>query len=182
MKILIMLVIFGLLATIVNAEESDAEQAVALLKKGESGVLATITVIDAEDGQPRIDRPYVSSTPFVINKKGELIIFISDLAVHTKNLNKNSNASIIVNRPDKTGDYFNGSRVTVNGKCLKVTDEKEIEACRKIYMGQYKAAEDWADFGDFNYYKLDPVEVYFIGGFGEINWIDLKEYREAAKK
>ena len=171
MKALIILGVIAM-AAIVQAEETKSEQVVSLLKQGDGGILATINV----------DKPYVSSTPFIIDKDGNPVIFISDLALHTKNINKNPNVSIIVKKPDKNGSYFNGSRVTVNGKMVKVTDEKEAEACKKIYMGRYKEAEDWADFGDFNYFKLEPTEIYLIGGFGEIDWVDLKDYKAALKK
>lgn len=171
MKALMVLGIIAMTA-IAQAEENKAEQSVSLLKQGDGGILATINA----------DKPYVSSTPFVLDKEGNPVIFISDLALHTKNISKNQNVSIIVNKPDKDGSYFNGSRVTVNGKMVKVTEEKEIEACKKAYMSRYKEAQDWADFGDFNYFKLEPKEIYLIGGFGEIDWVDLKDYKAALKK
>lgn len=159
---------FLLLAMMAN-KPTEAQQAVALLKQGDGDILATI----------KKDEPYVSSTPFVLDVEGRPVIFISDLALHTDNISKNPNVSIIVNKPDKEGSFFNGSRVTIGGKMVKVTDEKEIAQCRNLYMGRYKEAKDWADFGDFNYYRLEYKEIYLIGGFGEIHWIDLKEYKEA---
>ena len=83
------------MTAIAQAEENKAEQSVSLLKQGDGGILATINV----------DKPYVSSTPFVLDKEGNPVIFISDLALHTKNISKNQNVSIIVNKPDKDGRF-----------------------------------------------------------------------------
>ena len=165
-----------LLCNIMSAEEpkkpTKVEQALMLLMQGDGGILATING----------NSPYVSSTPFTLNKDGNPIIFISDLARHTAYISKNPNVSIIINKPDKDGDYFNGSRVTVNGKMVKVTDEEEIKLCAKSYMSRFKEAQAWADFGDFNYYKLETSEMFMIGGFGEIDYIDLKEFKTLLKK
>lgn len=150
-------------------EPTNAQKAHDLLKEGDGGILATING----------DKPYVSSTPFVLNKEGQPVIFISDLARHTKNLDKNGNASLIVNKPDADGSYFNGSRVTLSGEFVIVDDADEIATLRKIYMDRYKEAEEWADLGDFNYYKLDIKDIYFIGGFGEIHGIELDDYKKA---
>lgn len=160
-----------LLTVVLAAEPTEAQQALSLLRQGESGVLGTSVK----------DQPYVSAMPFALNKEGQPIILISDLAVHTERLGKNPNASVIVNKPDKDGSYFAGSRVTMSGKFVKVTDAKQIEECRKVYLGKFKEAEIWADFGDFNYYKLEYKEIYLIGGFGEIHQIDLDDYKEAVR-
>lgn len=157
-----------------EAQEPDfAKQAVALLSNGQGGIVSTI-----ENG----NKPYLSSMPFVIDNEGRPIVFISDLARHTDNIQKNSNVSIIVSEPDKQGSYFNGSRVTLSGKFVKVTNEKEIAACRKLYMSHFEEAKEWADFGDFNYYRLEIDDIFFIGGFGEIDSVNLKQYKEAVKK
>ena len=169
--IIAVLLLFAGTATAAE-ERSFAEQAVTLLSKGQTGIASTIEK----------DKPYLSSMPFVIDSEGRPIVFISDLARHTDNIQKNPNASLIVNQPDEKGSYFNGSRVTLEGKFVQVTDEKEIAACRKVYMERFKEAKLWADFGDFNYYRLEINKIFFIGGFGDIDYVDLKDYKGALKK
>ena len=35
-------------------------------------------------------------------------------------------------------------------------------------------------WGDYTFYRMNNViDVYFVGGFGTLNWVDLKEYRDA---
>lgn len=153
---------------------NKSEQVYVLLEKyGEGAVLATIDEDNA---------PYLSSAPIVLNKKGQPVVFLSDLALHTKNINKSPKVSVIVNQPDKKGSYFNGARATVKGTMVQVTDEKEVAECRKKYLDNYREAEDWADFGDFHYYRLEFTGIYFIGGFGEIDWLDLDEYKSVVSE
>ena len=34
--------------------------------------------------------------------------------------------------------------------------------------------------GDYTFYRMNKViDVYFVGGFGTLNWVDLNEYRSA---
>lgn len=172
MKLLIVLAILALAATVKAADPTPAQGAVALMKQGAGGVLATI----------KGTGPYTSSTPFVIDAEGRPLIFISDLARHTKNIKANPSVSMIVNKPDSDGSYFNGSRCTMGGKMQKITDEKEIADAKKRYFGKYKEAEDYAEFADFNFFRLEYDDIYYIGGFGDINVVTPEEYKAAAKE
>lgn len=163
------------IATATKVEAADptpAQKAVAMMKHGEGGVLATVNNLS----------PYISSTPFVIDAEGRPIIYISDLARHTRYIKANPNASIIVNKPDKDGSYFNGSRCTIGGKAFVLTDEKEIADAKKRYFSKYKEAEGYAELHDFNFYRLDCEDIFFIGGFGDINVIKVSDYKDAAKE
>ena len=36
------------------------------------------------------------------------------------------------------------------------------------------------DFGDFAFWRLDVRDVYFVGGFGAMGWIEAAEYERAS--
>src|SRR5438034_7920206 len=37
-------------------------------------------------------------------------------------------------------------------------------------------ASTWVDFEDFSFYRMDVVDVYYVGGFGVMGWISASEY------
>lgn len=124
--------------------------------------------------------PFGSLTPFIIDKNGCPILFLSDLAQHTENIGKNSRCSIMIHRIDKD-DIFNSPRITFAGKITKVSD-KEREEIAKIYLKRHPEAADFIDFADFNFYRLQIRHIHYIGGFGDINWVDVKEYKKNLPK
>lgn len=164
-------------------DESYAVQAHKLIQKHKVGMVSTIA--DTK-GKPK---PYGSVMPFALvsptcckTNAGSPYVFISDLAVHTSNINKNPNVSVMVFQPDKDGNVFNGARVTFSGKFVKITDEKSVEKLKKDYLVAHPDAKDFIDFGDFNFYVLEIETIYYIGGFGEIGEVDVDEYRKVANK
>ena len=37
----------------------------------------------------------------------------------------------------------------------------------------------WVDFEDFSFYRMDVVDVYYVGGFGVMGWVAASAYRQA---
>jgi putative heme iron utilization protein len=112
---------------------------------------------------------------YAVDDTGMPFVFISDLAQHTKNLTKNPKCSLMMHEVNKE-DVSNSRRITFAGKLVKVTDEKEREKLKKIYIKTNPNAEDFIDFADFNFYKMDAEKIQYIGGFGDINWVKPKDY------
>ena len=52
--------------------------------------------------------------------------------------------------------------VLLLGKFVIVPD-KDREAAKKAYIAVHDDAKQWADWGDFNFYRLDVKKIYFIG-------------------
>jgi putative heme iron utilization protein len=50
-----------------------------------------------------------------------------------------------------------------------------IEA-RKLYLARYADSKYWVDFDDFSFYRMDVVDVYYVGGFGVMGWVSSSEY------
>lgn len=124
--------------------------------------------------------PFGSLTPFVVDKNGNPVVFLSDLAQHTENIGKNSKVSIMIYRANKK-DLFNSARITFVGKMVKLND-KEREEIKKVYLKRHPEAESFIDFGDFNFYRLEIQNIHYIGGFGDINWVEVEDYRKNLPK
>src|ERR1019366_8592825 len=37
----------------------------------------------------------------------------------------------------------------------------------------------WVDFEDFSFYRMEMVDVYYVGGFGVMGWVTASEYCRA---
>jgi putative heme iron utilization protein len=51
-----------------------------------------------------------------------------------------------------------------------------VAAVRKLYLARYANSKYWVDFKDFSFYRMEVVDVYFVGGFGVMGWIPVSEY------
>lgn len=120
------------------------------------------------------DAPFISLVPYAVDKHGSPIIFISDMAVHTKNLKKNPQCSLMISRENKD-DVFNSKRITLLGKMEKVPED-DLEEVKKAYLEKYPDQEYLMELEDFAFYRMKITKVYYVGGFGDITWIEVADY------
>jgi len=152
-------------------EPSFAERARTLMHLGGIGSLSTLS-----RKQPGF--PFGSVMPYGLDECGRPVFLISTMAMHTQNLQQDPRASLLVTRADGEGDPLGASRVTLLGNVLPV-GQSETAAVRKLYLASYENSRYWVDFEDFSFYRMDVVDVYYIGGFGVMGWIAASEYARA---
>lgn len=150
---------------------NDVDKALIDLVKG--GTIVTLS-------SNYLGTPFGTPAPYAIDSEGRPVLFLSDLAIHTKNIRKNPKCSIMVLKEDKE-DPFNSARVTFIGKMVKVNDKERAEY-KKLFIGKQKTAEWFSDLEDFNYYRLEIESIFYVGGFGDIQWIEPKDYVKGIKK
>src|ERR1700724_2503454 len=149
-------------------EPSFSERSLTLVYLGRIGSLSTLS-----RKQPGF--PFGSVMPYGLDNHGRPIFLISTMAMHTQNLQADSRASLLVTQPDASGDPLGASRVTLIGNVLPVP-ETEIAEARKLYLARYANSKYWVDFEDFSFYRMDVVDVYYVGGFGVMGWVSASEY------
>src|SRR4051812_19178447 len=152
-------------------EPSFAERARTLLHLGRIGSLSTQSL-----KQPGF--PFGSVMPYGLDAQGRPIFLISTMAMHTQNLQADPRASLFVAEPDASGDPLGSSRVTLIGTVSRVS-EPELAAARTIYLACYPNSKYWVDFEDFFFYRMELLDVYYVGGFGVMGWVAASEYSEA---
>jgi putative heme iron utilization protein len=152
-------------------EPSFSERARTLLYLGRIGSLSTLS-----RKQPGF--PFGSVMPYGLDDQGRPIFLISTMAMHTQNLQADSRASLLVTQPDASGDPLGASRVTVLGN-VRAIPEAEVSQARQLYLERYANSKYWVDFEDFSFYRMDVVDVYYVGGFGVMGWVAALEYRQA---
>jgi len=122
--------------------------------------------------------PFGSVMPYALDERGRPIFLISTMAMHTQNLQADPRASLLVTQPDASGDPLGASRVTVIGNVLTIP-EPEVADARKLYLERYANSKYWVDFEDFSFYRMDVLDVYYVGGFGVMGWVLASDYNLA---
>ena len=152
-------------------EPSFAERARTLVDMGRIGSLSTMS-----RKQPGF--PFGSVMPYGLDAPGRPIFLISTMAMHTQNLQGDSRASLLVTQPDASGDPLGASRVTVMGNVTPIP-KPEVADARKLYLERYANSKYWVDFEDFAFFRMDPLDVYYVGGFGVMGWVPASDYTQA---
>jgi putative heme iron utilization protein len=149
-------------------EPSHAERARTLLYLGRVGSLSTLS-----RKQPGF--PFGSVMPYGLDDRGRPIFLISTMAMHTQNLQADARASLLIIQADAGGDPLGASRVTLLGSVTPIF-ETEVTEARKLYLERYANSKYWVDFEDFSFYRMDVVDVYYVGGFGVMGWVSAFDY------
>ncbi len=113
--------------------------------------------------------PFGSIAPFVLDYEGEPVLLISDIAQHTRNIKRNNKVSLTV-FDQCTDDPQAASRLTWIGDAESI-DPREAEISRR-YLRYFPSAESYFETHDFSFYRITLRRARFIGGFGEIYWIE----------
>ncbi len=152
-------------------EPSFSERARTLMYLGRIGSLSTVS-----RKQPGF--PFGSVMPYALDANRRPIFLISSMAMHTQNLQADPRASLLVTQPDASGDPLGASRVTVIGNVLTIP-KPEVPDARTLYLEHYANSKYWVDFEDFSFYRMDVLDVYYVGGFGVMGWVQASDYGQA---
>ncbi|MEM0907827.1 MAG: pyridoxamine 5'-phosphate oxidase family protein [Pseudomonadota bacterium] len=110
--------------------------------------------------------PHVSHVACATAVDGAPLLLLSDLALHAKNLKRDTRASLLYVAPPQAGaDTNTRARVTLDGKLTPVT---EAAPAKSRFLRRQPAASLYAGFGDFQFYRLDVKAAHLVAGFGRI--------------
>ncbi len=153
-------------------EPSHAERVRTLLSMASVATLSTIS-------RRQAGFPFGSLMPYALDTEGRPIFLISTMAMHTQNLKADARASLFVTQAAGEGDALGAARATLVGRAERVP-EGEVQMVRECYLARHENSRYWVDFADFEFFRLEPVDVYYVGGFGVMGWVEAPAYREAA--
>ncbi|VAI86281.1 unnamed protein product [Triticum turgidum subsp. durum] len=121
----------------------------------------------------RAGYPFGSLVDFANDSMGHPIFSLSPLAIHTRNLLSDPRCTLVVQVPGWSG--LSNARVTIFGDVYPLPAEQQ-EWAHKQYVAKHQqwASQQW---GNFYYYRMQNIsDIYFIGGFGTVAWVDVKQY------
>ncbi|XP_058728797.1 uncharacterized protein LOC131601088 [Vicia villosa] len=117
--------------------------------------------------------PFGSLVDFAPDSMGHPIFSFSPLAIHTRNLLADPRCTLVVQIPGWSG--LSNARVTIFGDVYPLPEDQQ-EWAHKQYIAKHHQgpSQQW---GNFYYFRMQNIsDIYFIGGFGTVAWVDVKEY------
>ncbi len=150
-----------------TAAPSHAERARTLIAARRVGTLGTISL-----DPPGF--PYGSFVTFALDGP-DPVFLVSKLATHTKHLEADPRASLLVAEEGASDPLANG-RVTLVGPCERVVDPSRA---REVFLDAHPSAAHYVDFTDFGFFRLQVASLRYIGGYGRMSWVDVDAWRAA---
>lgn len=172
---------------------SVEEKAKTVISVCTSGTLCTSSTQDGIDGAP-----FGSYVDYVLDDGGNPILLMNEMSMHTLNIANDPNGMVTLfaqlgGKP-KAGDDGSVddaprgqdvSRCSITGTVEKIDHLEEGEdfgIIRMRYSITHVYADQVMDSPRFAFYRIRPVKVYFVGGFGvSAKWVPVEEYRDAVK-
>ncbi|QJD28824.1 HugZ family pyridoxamine 5'-phosphate oxidase [Methylococcus geothermalis] len=136
-------------------------EARALLNQAYDGVLSTHSA-----DMPGY--PFGSVMPYCLDRGGVPVIYIANIAQHTRNVQANPKVSLIV-LDRSVGDVQTNGRLTLLADAQPVPED-DVDAAER-YFSFFPDARRFHNTHSFAFYRLMPVRLRYIGGFGRIHWL-----------
>jgi hypothetical protein len=153
-------------------EPSHAERVRTLLSLTPIGTLSSLS-------RKHPGFPFGSLMPFALDPRGRPLFLISNMAMHTQNLKADPRCSLFVAQASTDGDPLGSARATLVGPAEQV-NAHDLDSVRETYLARHENSRYWVDFADFSFFRLEPVDLYYVGGFGVMGWVEAGAYESAA--
>jgi hypothetical protein len=147
---------------------THAELARTLVSRVTTGTLCTLAA------EPE-GFPYGSFVTVAFDA-GDPVFLVSTMAEHTRNLQRDPRASLLVAETGSEDPLANG-RVTLLGLCRKV--DGDGGSARTAFLATHPNAAYYVDFGDFAFWKLGVESIRYIGGYGRMSWVEAADWHAA---
>src|SRR5262245_22754268 len=129
-----------------NSPQAEPEKpAPATRRLVRSTLKGSLATLDRETGHPYASLVLVATEP-----DGAPILLISKLALHTRNLDKDLRASLLIDGTSGLGDPLTGGRVTLMGEARPTSSGTAM----RRFLARHPSAESYAAFTDFGVYRL----------------------------
>ena len=153
-------------------EPSLAEKAKTLVYQGGPSTLSTMS-------RKHPGFPFGSVMPYGLTDEGEPTFLISSMAMHTRNVLNDPHATLLITQATESPNPLGAGRISMMGEVHLVEGEDAIRSVGASYLERNPSAENWMHFGDFKFFHLKLVDIYFVGGFGVMGWIVPDEFKAA---
>ena len=153
-----------------TVRRSAAEEARTLVAGTTQGVLASLS----GDGAP-----WGSVVTYGPLGDGAPVLLVSLMAEHTRNLEADGRASLVVAEPPNDDNPLDRGRVTLAGRAVQPAGEARA-AARAAHLAAMPSAALYVDFDDFRLFVLAVERVRWVGGYGRMDSVDAAAYAAAA--
>lgn len=151
---------------------NPAQKVRRLVRRQHAGVIAT-----QSHDMPGF--PYASFVEYVADHQGRPVMLISALAEHTRNLHHHARLSLAA-VDTGPGGVLASPRFTCLGEARLVPDE-ELAACRARYLRYLPHVAQYLSL-DFAFWRIEPVRLRSVAGFGAATWVTAGDYLALASR
>lgn len=123
--------------------------------------------------------PFGSLVPYDISTDGSIIIYVSLIAEHYKNLTVDSRGSITVIEPFATQHRQASARATILAN-FNLVPESELPGVQRAYELRFPKSVNYEIQHNFVFLRGIPIKIRWIGGFGDIAWIKADDFFKAS--
>ncbi|KAL4435164.1 hypothetical protein ABPG77_001846 [Micractinium sp. CCAP 211/92] len=154
--------------------------AVAVRNLVEQAQFAHLCTLMCNMHHRRAGYPFGSLVDFAADGAGHPIFSLSPLAIQTRNLLEDPRCSVVVQMPGWTG--LANARVTIFGEVYKLPESLQEQA-QEIFHAKHATRANRAEryvSGNAVHFRMNRIlDIYFVGGFGTVQWVDVAEYSRA---
>jgi putative heme iron utilization protein len=114
--------------------------------------------------------PYVSMVPFaLLPDASALVIHVSQLSSHTKDMVEHPRISLLVVVADTAGAPAQAlARVTLQGRAERYTASTPgYASAQEAYLSRFPQAASTFALPDFSLFAIRPLSIRFIAGFAQ---------------
>jgi hypothetical protein len=132
---------------------------------------AALGTLDASDPA----QPFVSMVPYArLPAERALVLHVSGLAAHTRNLLAHPRVSLLVMAGEAAGEPVHAlARVTLDAEAdVPEHGSPRWVAARTAYLARFPEAEPMTALGDFMFVLLTPTSARQVAGFGAARTVD----------
>jgi len=193
-------------APVTNGSSSEKEIRLNVFEKARtvtsvctSGTLSTVSRHEGIEGAP-----FGSFVDYVLDDDGNPVFLMNDMSMHTINIAEaleadqkppmvtlftqlSSRRDTATTRSSSSSsssgkDSQEVSRCSLTGTVEKIDPAiaEDMDTLRMRYSIAHSYADQVMDSPYFNFYRLVPSKIYYVGGFGvSSQWVEAEEYRAA---
>ncbi|SAM03378.1 hypothetical protein [Absidia glauca] len=192
--IIVCIVLVSLTSLCKSDQDVNAAAALARQVVQDSGIGTMLTLVDSSvndqfEGYPFGLMEYYAEGCDNVDS-GDLLLFMSDLQINARNAHhQNQKVGFTIRAlKDYNKPFGNQStpvqqpRFTLLGELVQMPRSLRKDNM-KCFGQAHREAIFWERFHDFAFYRLEVKSIYYVGGFGGINyigWIPLHLYQDSS--
>ncbi len=128
---------------------------------------------------------FVSMVPYAMDSSsGTLVIHVSSLAAHTRNLDRRPRVSLLVMQAEVAGEPVHAlPRVTLDGMATVLTlDSPDWLRSRSAYLARFPDVDYMTQLGDFRFVAIAMTGARQVAGFGAARSIGAEELAQVLRQ
>lgn len=152
-----------------------SQEKIKAAKRAKQFILNQRNAALATNSRTEVGYPFGSLTQYDVDEQSNFIIYISYIAEHYKNLVENSKASLLICDPYAAHDPQAFGRATVLLELTPV-EASEVQTIQSRYESRFPGSIQYEIAHNFLFLRGTPRRIRWIGGFGDIHWIDVEQF------